>query len=259
MQVRAGEQHSELNLHLPGEHNGWNALAAIAVGVEAGVPLAECCAALERCGPRKSAGQVLTVRGATLINDAYNSNPEALKSMIAMLAGMPARRRILIAGEMLELGPEADALHTACGKAAAQAGVNIVVGVRGKRSAHRTDAAREAGAEALFLETPEAAGQWLREHLEPGDAVLLKASRGVRLERALDGLRQRTKKAVRTAGRDKIAGNPTEGRRKFALLAALPEALPLFQSLSHLPVSDVSHGLCFADGAADHAHHRARM
>jgi UDP-N-acetylmuramoyl-tripeptide--D-alanyl-D-alanine ligase len=187
MRVRAGEQHCELNLHLPGEHNGWNALAAIAVGVEAGIPLADCCSALEKLRPEDKRGQILTVRGATLINDAYNSNPEALKSMIATLAGMPARRRILIAGEMLELGPESDALHAACGKAAAQAGVDIVVGVRGK-ARHITDAAREAGAEALFLETPEAAGQWLREHLEPGDAVLLKASRGVRLERALDGI-----------------------------------------------------------------------
>jgi len=189
MHVRAGEEHSELNLHLPGEHNGWNALAGIAVGVEAGIPLAECCAALEKLRPEEKRGQVVQVQGATLINDAYNSNPEALKSMIAMLAGMPARRRILVAGEMLELGPESDALHAASGKAAAQAGVDIVVGVRGK-ARHIADAAREGGAEALFLETPEAAGEWLREHLEPGDAVLLKASRGVRLERALDGLEE---------------------------------------------------------------------
>jgi UDP-N-acetylmuramoyl-tripeptide--D-alanyl-D-alanine ligase len=192
MQVRAGEQHCELHLHLPGEHNASNALAAIAVGMEAGIPLADCCAALAELRPEEKRGQVLTLRGATIINDSYNSNPEALKSMIAMLAGMQARRRILVAGEMLELGREADALHAACGKAAAQAGINIVVGVRGKAQ-HIVDAAREAGAEAQFLETPEAAGAWLREHLEPGDAVLLKASRGVRLERALDGLQEQEK------------------------------------------------------------------
>lgn len=187
MQVRAGEQHCELRLHLPGEHNGWNALAAIAVGVEAGIPLAECCAALGGLQPEDKRGQVLTVRGATIINDAYNSNPEALKSMIAMLAGMPARRKILVAGEMLELGPEAEALHAACGVAAAKAGIELVIGVRGK-ARQIADAAHEGGVEALFLETPEAAGEWLREHLESGDAVLLKGSRGVRLERALDGL-----------------------------------------------------------------------
>ena len=83
-----------------------------------GIPLAECCAALENLRPEEKRGQVLTIRGATLINDAYNSNPEALKSMIRTLAAMPAQRRILVAGEMLELGPEAEALHAACGKAA---------------------------------------------------------------------------------------------------------------------------------------------
>jgi len=187
MLVRAGEQHCELHLHLPGEHNAANALAAIAVGVEAGLPLADCCGALEKLQPEDKRGQILTMRGATIINDAYNSNPEALQSMIRTLAGMPARRRILVAGEMLELGREAESLHAACGKAAAQAAINIVIGVRG-HARHIADAAQEVGAEALFLETPEAAGEWLREHLAPGDAVLLKGSRGVKLERALDVL-----------------------------------------------------------------------
>jgi UDP-N-acetylmuramoyl-tripeptide--D-alanyl-D-alanine ligase len=189
IQVRAGEQHSELQLRLPGEHNASNAVAAIAVGVEAGVPLAECCAALEKLRPDEKRGQVLTIRGATLINDSYNSNPEALKSMIRTLASVPARRRILVAGEMLELGPEAAALHVACGKAAAQAGIDIVVGVRGN-AWHIVDGAQQGGAEALFLETSEAAGEWLRANLEPEDAVLLKGSRGVRLERALEALQQ---------------------------------------------------------------------
>ncbi|HEX4308545.1 MAG TPA: UDP-N-acetylmuramoyl-tripeptide--D-alanyl-D-alanine ligase [Acidobacteriaceae bacterium] len=185
MQVRAGEQRSELHLHLPGEHNAANALAAIAVGVEAGIPLVECCAALEKLQPEDKRGQVLTIRGATIMNDAYNSNPEALQSMIRTLASVPAQRRILVAGEMLELGLEAEAFHAASGKAAAQAGIHIVIGVRGN-ARHIVEGARQAGAEALFLETPEAAGVWLREHLHPGDAVLLKGSRGVKLERALE-------------------------------------------------------------------------
>jgi UDP-N-acetylmuramoyl-tripeptide--D-alanyl-D-alanine ligase len=192
MHVRAGEQRCELHLHLPGKHNASNALAAIAVGVEAGIPLAECCTALEALRPEDKRGQVLSIRGATLINDSYNSNPEALQSMIAVLAGTPAQRRILIAGEMLELGREADALHAACGKAAAQTGIEIVIGVRGLAQ-YLADAARKCGADATFVETPEAAGAWLREHLRAGDAVLLKASRAVRLERALDGLQETEK------------------------------------------------------------------
>jgi UDP-N-acetylmuramoyl-tripeptide--D-alanyl-D-alanine ligase len=192
MQVRAGEQRCELHLHLPGEHNAANALAAVAVGVEASIPLADCCAALEGLRAEDKRGQVLTIRGATVLNDSYNSNPEALKSMIRTLAGMPANRRVLVAGEMLELGPEAAALHAGCGKAAAQAGINIVIGVRGN-ARHIVEAAQQGGAQAIFVETPEAAGEWLREHLAPGDAVLLKGSRGVRLERALDVLRAQEK------------------------------------------------------------------
>jgi len=192
MQVRAGGEECELHLHLPGEHNAANALAGIAVGIEAGIALRDCCAALEPLRPEDKRGQVIRVRGATIINDAYNSNPEALKSMVATLAAVPAQRRILVAGEMLELGHEAEALHRASGVAAAKAGINIVVGVRGAAK-HIADAARQAGVEALFFETPEEAGEWLLEHLKPGDAVLLKASRGVRLERALEVLRKAEK------------------------------------------------------------------
>jgi UDP-N-acetylmuramoyl-tripeptide--D-alanyl-D-alanine ligase len=188
IEVRAGDDHATLHLHLPGAHNAANAMAALAVGLEAGIPLADACAALEELRPDEKRGQTLEWRGATLLNDAYNSNPEALKSMIATLAGMPAKRRILVAGEMLELGREAEALHAACGTAAAQAGIDIVLGVRGMAQAI-VDAARQAGAKALFVDSADAAGTWLRENLRPGDAVLLKGSRGVRLEKALDDLR----------------------------------------------------------------------
>jgi len=187
LRIRAGEVYGDLHLRLLGEHNVLNALAAIAVGVEAGISLEDCCKALEQLRPEDKRGQVLSVRGANIINDCYNSNPEALKAMIVTLAGMPAKRRILVAGEMLELGREVVALHEACGQAAADAGIDIVLGVRGN-AVHIVEAARSAGVKALFVETPETAGAWLREHLQQGDAVLLKASRGVRLERALDGL-----------------------------------------------------------------------
>jgi len=185
MQVRAGEQRRELVLRLPGEHNASNALAAIAVGVEAGIPLAECCAALEKLQPEDKRGQVLRLRGATIINDAYNSNPEALQSMIGTLVRTPGARHILVAGEMLELGPEAEALHRTCGEAAARAGIEVVIGVRGNAK-QIVEAARASGAQAEFMETPEDAGRWLSAHLRPQDVVLVKGSRGVRLERAVE-------------------------------------------------------------------------
>lgn len=190
VQVRAGEEHAILHLRLLGEHNVSNALAAIAVGLEAGISLETCCQSLSELLPEDKRGQVLIIHGATVINDCYNSNPEALKAMIGTLAAMPVTgegRRILIAGEMLELGAESVSLHRACGKAAALAGIDVILGVRGKAS-YLVDAARAASTEALYFDTPEAAGEWLRQQLRPGDAVLLKGSRGVRLERALDSL-----------------------------------------------------------------------
>ncbi len=185
--VIAGETSAQVELSLLGRHNVTNAMAAIAVGLEAGIPLADCVAAIKTMKPGSKRGEVRQWRGATIIDDCYNSNPEALKSMIAMLASVAASRRILIAGEMLELGRDSMELHRACGAFAAQQGIGIVVGVRGK-AIHLVDGAKEAGAQALFLETPEQAGEWLKSESRPGDAVLLKASRGVQLERALTSL-----------------------------------------------------------------------
>jgi UDP-N-acetylmuramoyl-tripeptide--D-alanyl-D-alanine ligase len=108
--------------------------------------------------------------------------------MILTLAARPASRRILIAGEMLELGEHGPSLHAACGKAAAEAGLDLVIGVRGNAT-HLAAAACAGGVASLFLPDAEAAGQWLIHNLRAGDAVLVKGSRGVRLERAIEILR----------------------------------------------------------------------
>ncbi len=187
MQVEAGGEQAEVRLQMLGAHNAQNALLAIAVGVEAGVPLADAAAALGALAPGEKRGEILQVRGAQIINDCYNSNPSALQAMIATLASVRARRRILVAGEMLELGPESAALHAACGEAAARAGLDWVVGVRGDAEALVASAARH-GAQTHYFATPHDAGLWLAAELRAGDAVLLKASRGVRLEQAITAL-----------------------------------------------------------------------
>jgi UDP-N-acetylmuramoyl-tripeptide--D-alanyl-D-alanine ligase len=185
--VVAGGDSALVRLSLMGRHNVTNAMAAIAVGLEAGVPLVEGAAAVEGLKAANKRGQVRQFRGATIIDDCYNSNPEALKSMIATLAATPASRRILVAGEMLELGRDAAELHRACGDFAARQGIDVVVGVRGL-AIHLVDGAAAAGAETVFVESPEAAAEWLLASLREGDAALLKASRGVQLERALAAL-----------------------------------------------------------------------
>ena len=174
-------------LRLPGRHNVLNALAAFAVGLRSEVDPLDALSALESMRPTEKRGNLLQWHGAELVNDTYNSNPTALKSMIAALGRTEAKRRVLVAGEMLELGAEGARLHKECGEAAADAGVDVVIGVRGL-AAGIVKAAAAHGVAAEFVETPEAAGEWMKENLRAGDVVLLKASRGVRLERALDVL-----------------------------------------------------------------------
>ena len=187
-EVHLDGQKADVHLALLGRHNITNALAAIAVGLEAGMTLQVCAEAVEDLRPDSRRGEMQSYAGASIINDCYNSNPEALRSMITTLASIPAKRRILVAGEMLELGPEAVALHRACGEAAARAGIDIVAGVRGNGQAI-VDGAKTEGADAIFLPDAVEAGAWLKSILREGDVVLLKASRGVKLERALESLK----------------------------------------------------------------------
>jgi len=182
--VVAGGANERVRLALMGRHNIYNALAGIAAGLRSGMTLAACARAAEGMQPSEKRGQVIEWHGARIVNDCYNSNPRALDAMVDALLAVEAPRYIIVAGEMLELGPEAAALHAACGSRMAAAGVQIVVGVRGMAK-HLVEAAQAKGAEAIFVKTPAEAGAWLRENLRAGDAVLLKASRGVKLEGAL--------------------------------------------------------------------------
>jgi UDP-N-acetylmuramoyl-tripeptide--D-alanyl-D-alanine ligase len=182
--VEAGGERVSVQLRMLGRHNVPNALAAIAAGLRSGIGLAECAAAVSDLRAGDKRGQVLEWRGATLINDCYNSNPKALDAMVDALMAMPAERHIVVAGEMLELGPEGESLHAACGKRMGGRGVGMVVGVRGLANV-LVDEARAGGAEAVFVASADEAGEWMKANVRAGDAVLLKASRGVRLERAL--------------------------------------------------------------------------
>lgn len=182
--VATGER-TEVHLALLGRHNVSNALAALAVGAEIGVPLKDGAHALGEMRAGDKRGQVIEWRGARLINDSYNSNPRALDAMVNALMRVEARRRIVVAGEMLELGPEGPAMHALCGAHMAAVGVDVVVGVRGLADALVEEAIEEGIAASFFFDTPEAAGVWMRENVQAGDAVLVKGSRGVRLERAL--------------------------------------------------------------------------
>lgn len=185
--VRANGESTRVRLQLLGRHNVLNALAAIAVGLRSGMTLGECAAAIAELKVGDKRGEVVEWHGVKLINDSYNSNPRALDAMVTALMATSVDdhgRRIVVAGEMLELGPDGAALHRACGERMQKAGVDLVIGVRGLAAS----LVEGAGKTARFVETPEQAGEWMQRNLRAGDVVLLKASRGVRLERALAAL-----------------------------------------------------------------------
>ncbi len=194
-------QRERATLPLVGMHNVYNSLAAVAAGMERGLSLAEAVGTLATLAPADKRGAVVQVGNITVINDCYNSNPTALDAMVDTLAGMPAKRRIVVAGEMLELGPSGEELHRRSGEHIAKKGIDILLGVRGLAQP-MVEAARQAGIKAEFVSTPEEAGEWLVRETRDGDVVLLKASRGVKLERALEAVVNRQSSVV---GKSKTA------------------------------------------------------
>ena len=174
-----------VRIGLLGEHNVLNALAAVAVALGQGITPTEAVARLATLEAAEKRGEKLNIGGATVINDCYNSNPKALKAMVDALASVSAARHIVVAGEMLELGTLAPELHRDAGSYMAAKKVDIVLGVRGL-ARNTVEGARDGGVDAIFVESPEAAGEWLSREVKAGDAVLLKASRGVKLEKALE-------------------------------------------------------------------------
>jgi UDP-N-acetylmuramoyl-tripeptide--D-alanyl-D-alanine ligase len=183
--VAMGGAREHATLPLVGEHNVLNALAAVAVGVERGMRPAEAVSALETLAAAEKRGQVLRVGNITVINDCYNSNPKALEAMVNALSSMPAKRRIVVAGEMLELGPAGEEMHRKAGQHIADKKIDVLLGVRGRALA-AVEAAKSVGTAAEFVASAEDAGEWLAREARDGDVILLKASRGVKLEKALE-------------------------------------------------------------------------
>jgi UDP-N-acetylmuramoyl-tripeptide--D-alanyl-D-alanine ligase len=173
---------------LTGRHAVLNLLAAIAVAQVFEIAPERLREAVRSFTVGNMRGERLEHGGVTIWNDCYNSNPEAARSMLDVLAATPARRRIAVLGEMLELGDAAEELHRGVGRYAAARGVDLLVGVRGA-ARWIVEEARAAGmsdAEAVLFEDPAEAGEFARRAAREGDAVLFKGSRGVRVERGLE-------------------------------------------------------------------------
>ncbi len=187
------EGHVRLELALPGRHVIANALASLAAASVWGIGIEEAQAVLPKLRPPAMRGELLRFSdGAALINDSYNSSPAALQAMMALLAATPGfRRRILAAGEMRELGATSAALHRAAGDFAAKTGtIDFIVGVAGD-AAQLIEGAASAGIPRdrlkFFLSSGDAA-QFLQQELQSGDLLLVKGSRGVKMERIVEVL-----------------------------------------------------------------------
>ncbi len=188
----AGGERAPVALRLIGEHQVSNALAAATVALQLGMPLAEVAEALSAATVRSHwRMEVTEVAGVTVVNDAYNANPEsmraALKSLAILAHGGEAdtgRRSIAVLGQMAELGPDSVAAHDELGRLAVRLDVNLLVAV-GEAARPIADGAALEGSwngEAQWVPDREAARRLLLGQLAPGDVVLVKGSRAAGLE-----------------------------------------------------------------------------
>ncbi|MBI3679487.1 MAG: UDP-N-acetylmuramoyl-tripeptide--D-alanyl-D-alanine ligase [Acidobacteria bacterium] len=173
---------------LDGRHGVLNLLAGLAVASVYGIRPDQLREAVRSVEPGLMRGQRIQKNGILHWNDCYNSNPDAARAMVDLLADTPAGRRIAVLGEMLELGRWSEPLHRDLGSYVARSGFHVLVGIRGA-ALYLVEAAKEAGLPAdaaYFFEDPVEAGRCVRELARAGDAILWKGSRGTRVELALE-------------------------------------------------------------------------
>jgi UDP-N-acetylmuramoyl-tripeptide--D-alanyl-D-alanine ligase len=196
--LRRGRERETVQLRLPGRHNIYNALAAAAAGHALGIDTSTIRRGLESVGPAAMRGVLHRLpNGVEVLDDSYNSNPTAMEKAIDLLQEVrPRGRRILVAGDMLELGPYEKQAHTALGERVAAAGIDLFVAV-GPRSRLAAEAARAAQPEGpggpppteiRHFEDAGAAAPFVAAASRTGDLVLVKGSRGMRMERVVQAL-----------------------------------------------------------------------
>jgi len=186
-----GEAHA--SLAMSGRHNLSNALAASAVGTAFSLPPEEIARALSKARPPKMRGEVFDfAAGFTVIDDSYNSNPRSLLNMVRTMAeaGRGRKRLVVIAGEMLELGPDESTLHREAGREIAANGIDVLWGVRGLGQ-EIVMGGREAGLKATkFFDSSDEAAVELLQEVKEGDLILVKGSRGVATDKIVKALKE---------------------------------------------------------------------
>jgi UDP-N-acetylmuramoyl-tripeptide--D-alanyl-D-alanine ligase len=192
LQTPKGDAAAELPM--TGRHNLMNALAAAAVATALKVSPEQIASALQTAKPPRMRGEVMDfAAGFTVIDDSYNSNPRSLLGMVRTLAEARAnvKRRIVIAGEMLELGPQAAEMHREAGREIARLGIDVLWGVRGL-AAEIVSGAREEGlTDTQFFESADEGAAAILSEVGQGDLILVKGSRSVETDKVVAALRNR--------------------------------------------------------------------
>lgn len=182
---------AEVVFPLNGRHNIMNALAASAVGHVFGMDVSEIAAALASVEPPPQRGEIIRFKeGFTVINDTYNSNPDALVSMVETLVdgGAGAKRKIVVAGAMRELGENEGPMHFDTGRRIAALGIDKLYGVEGLAAKIIEGAESEGLHDTHFYENSQIAGEQFVGEVRAGDLILIKGSRGVRTEKVIEKL-----------------------------------------------------------------------
>ena len=184
---------ARLELPLIGRHNVMNAIAALAAASVWGIGADDAQRVFPRLRPADKRGEVVKFEeGFTVINDSYNSSPTALNALAELLAATPGfARRILAAGEMRELGESAPELHRECGRhVAGLRKIDWIIGVQGpaEEFVKAAVAAGHPADYAKFFQNSAEAAEFLAKFIHSGDLLLLKGSRGVKMEKILEAI-----------------------------------------------------------------------
>ncbi|NLB42161.1 MAG: UDP-N-acetylmuramoyl-tripeptide--D-alanyl-D-alanine ligase [Clostridiales bacterium] len=193
--VVAGGKTWPIHINVPGRHNVLNSLAAIAAGRAFGVEMAD----IQEALPTYTGGNmrldifsVPSLDDVKVIDDAYNASPDSVQAALKILEDMKSPRKIAVLGDMLELGEYTNEAHQLVGKWVANSGINVLITI-GRAGIWTIDGANNSGMEhkAVFHKNSNAEIiQWLKENLQHGDRVLVKGSRGLKMEEIVSYLRQ---------------------------------------------------------------------
>lgn len=192
-----GEYSGKCKIGLPttGEHNVYDALAAICVGLQLGIKAEDAATALKNYAPAGMREKITELSGVTLIEDCYNASPDSVKALSQTIAikGSSGKRKIAVIADMLELGDYSEEAHRNCGKYLADAGIDLLM-TYGEKAKFVADSARENGIIRIFsFDDKNDLATKLISIMKPGDVIAFKGSRGMKLEEVTEKVREALK------------------------------------------------------------------